>query len=50
MMLYCQQKKMESKDQTILELFHVKQSRNLIRRENAGIKTQEPDYYLNGLK
>ena len=42
--------KMKSKDQTILELFHVKQSRNLNRRESAGIKTQESDYYLNGLK
>ena len=35
--------KWKSKDQTILEIFYVKKSSNMIGRENFGTITQEPD-------
>ena len=34
---------MKSKDQAILEIFYVKESINLIGRENLGAKIQERD-------
>ena len=35
---------MKSKDQAIMEIFHLKESSNLIGGENFEVKTQEPHY------
>ena len=42
-MLNCRAKNEVKIDQAILEIFHVKESSNLIDRKNFVAKTQEPD-------